>query len=755
MAANLELAKALELHRKGRLAEAESAYRTLLDSQPGNPGALHLLGMVKVQTGEYQEAVRLIGDSIESGGPNPARLNDLASALRAAGEPEAAMNRYREALALRGDLVPAWLGLGALLQEGGRAADAVGVLEEAVRSLPGEERLTFALATLLAESARFDEAEHRLTAVLKTSPQSVQTRRMLSDVLVRLERREEAEDVLLRGLEATPHDADLMASLGLLLLESGRLKEAERILRAALEVRPGHVDAWFALGKTLIAADRIDADFLYRWISIDGPLPGIVRQAAIEHVLALPDFELVSRQLDSDATDLLVEDASMRLMQSKVLIALLRKDRIDNMALEQVLAGLRHACLLTMARQKSSVDLPFLVALAHQCFHNEYVYSLDAGEAELLERELHNRDPQTLSVQEAALIAAYEPLYRMDPERIRIIRDKLTGEALSRELIREQIEEPMEERALASGISSITAIEHAISLAVREQYEDNPYPRWGPVGRLVTRPIASVLTGLFPFLSGCDRRWPDAPEILVAGCGTGHQSVATAQRFQRCRVTAIDLSLSSLAFAQRKTREAGIGNIEYLQGDILEIGPWDKRFDLIESTGVLHHLSEPLAGWQALRRLLRPGGFMKIGLYSELGRRSIVAARELIAQQGLVSTPGGMRDARRLIMSLPHSHPARQVIERPDFYTMSTCRDLLFHVQEHRLTLPEIGAMLKQLKLEFLGFELPSNEIARSYRSAYPGDPDMRSLDNWQRFEQEHEGTFSRMYLFWASAPEE
>ena len=105
---------------------------------PGNPGALHLLGMVKVQTGEYREAVRLIGCSIESGGPNPARLNDLASALRAAGEPEAAMHRYREALALRDDLVPAWLGLADTPNAFVTVAVALVVLVVGNMALPGK-----------------------------------------------------------------------------------------------------------------------------------------------------------------------------------------------------------------------------------------------------------------------------------------------------------------------------------------------------------------------------------------------------------------------------------------------------------------------------------------------------------------------------------------------------------------------------------------------------------------------------------------
>ena len=110
----------------------------------------------------------------------------------------------------------------------------------------------------------------------------------------------------------------------------------------------------------------------------------------------------------------------------------------------------------------------------------------------------------------------------------------------------------------------------------------------------------------------------EAPQILVAGCGTGQHALVTASRFKNSHITAIDLSLNSLAYAKRKTDEFGITNIDYLQADILDLGMLGKQFDVIESAGVLHHMAEPLAGWKVLTDCLKPGGLMKIGLYSEL-----------------------------------------------------------------------------------------------------------------------------------------
>ena len=91
----------------------------------------------------------------------------------------------------------------------------------------------------------------------------------------------------------------------------------------------------------------------------------------------------------------------------------------------------------------------------------------------------------------------------------------------------------------------------------------------------------------------------------------------------------------------------------------------------------------------------------------------------------------------------------RKVMSNRDFYSVSSCRDLLFHVQEHRFTLPEIDHMLQGLGLRFVGFELNDPEAVAAYRSGYPDDPEMTDLGQWDRFEQDHPDLFIAMYQFW------
>jgi SAM-dependent methyltransferase len=207
----------------------------------------------------------------------------------------------------------------------------------------------------------------------------------------------------------------------------------------------------------------------------------------------------------------------------------------------------------------------------------------------------------------------------------------------------------------------------------------------------------------------------------------------------------VDLSLTSLAYAKRKTRELGRVDIEYGQADILALGSLGRSFDLIEASGVLHHLADPLGGWRALLSLLRPGGFMTVGLYSELAREGIVAARAFIAERGFAPTAADIRRCRQALLD---DGRFRHAVASSDFFTTSGCRDLLFHVQEHRLTIPQIAAFLAENGLAFIGFDVDHLTTGR-YRTRFPHDKSMADLASWNSFEHENPGTFSGMYQFW------
>ena len=121
-----------------------------------------------------------------------------------------------------------------------------------------------------------------------------------------------------------------------------------------------------------------------------------------------------------------------------------------------------------------------------------------------------------------------------------------------------------------------------------------------------------------------------------------------------------------------------------------------------------------------LLSLLRPNGVMHIGLYSALARADIRATRALIAERGYQATADDIRRCRQELLSFEDGTPFKNATRYDDFFTIGECRDLLFHVQEHQFTIPEIKSFLAENGLSFLGFTGP---VAQAYRSRFPEDP--------------------------------
>ncbi len=109
-----------------------------------------------------------------------------------------------------------------------------------------------------------------------------------------------------------------------------------------------------------------------------------------------------------------------------------------------------------------------------------------------------------------------------------------------------------------------------------------------------------------------DTAYPDGSAVLEAGCGVGAQTVTLARRSPGARLTAVDISEASLAQAARRTRHAGLGNVEFLRADLFSLPFAPASFDHVFVCFVLEHLAEPVGALEGLGRLLRPGGTITV-----------------------------------------------------------------------------------------------------------------------------------------------
>jgi 2-polyprenyl-3-methyl-5-hydroxy-6-metoxy-1,4-benzoquinol methylase len=395
--------------------------------------------------------------------------------------------------------------------------------------------------------------------------------------------------------------------------------------------------------------------------------------------------------------------------------------------------------------------LRFQSALALQCFTNEYIYSHTEEEEKILQsldasvkKALKNKEQP--SPQVILALASYKALNQYDWCKLLVVTDEI------KDVFIRQVEEPIEEEKLKTDLPILEEITDSISSEVRAQYEESPYPRWVNLGlQLKPLPISKIADDIKLKLHDNKITEVEKPEVLIAGCGTGQHSIGTATRFKGSKVLAIDLSLSSLAYAKRKTEELAIENIEYMQADILDLGKLNKQFDIIESAGVLHHMDNPMAGWKVLTDCMKPGGLIMIGLYSELARQDIIKIRNEISNANIGSSDEEMKSFRDTIMRSEKDHH-KLIMKSPDFYSLSTLRDLLFHVQEHRFTIPQIADYLDQLGLKFSGFE--DFRIVSHFQKTNTNKNDPYDLDKWQSYEQVNPRSFGGMYQFWCQKAE-
>ena len=526
-----------------------------------------------------------------------------------------------------------------------------------------------------------------------------------------------------RLLLLKPDHAQANNNLGVVLLAQGKRAEASACFARSLTLMPQMFSPFAGVCKTLAAVNPT------------------IAQAMARAMQAWPAQLSLALLLDGASLDGLAADP--------LLICILESTVVRDVPLECALTTLR-AYLQRVALEApaaSAGELALGCAIARQCFINEYVFATTPEEdarVGALKARLADAIASGAAVTPMAVaaLAAYLPLCALADAALleRAWPAPLAG------VVTQQLREPLAELALRATIPRLTAIDDDVSLRVQRQYEENPYPRWLSVaGGAEPISIDQYLRDMFPTAPFTPLGKTADLDYLVAGCGTGWHATGIAQKYLGARLLAIDLSLSSLCYAKRSTPAPLNERIEYAQADILKLASIGRSFDVIDSSGVLHHMADPFAGWRALLPLLRPGGFMHLGFYSELGRRELVAARAFIAEHRFGSSAEEVRRCRQELLKTPLARLAYF----DDFYSISECRDLLFHVQEIRLTIPAIRDFLAANGLHFIGFEFAPPGL-QHFRDLFAANGwSMTDLDKWHAVETEYPNTFSAMYQIW------
>jgi len=604
----------------------------------------------------------------------------------------------------------------------------------------------FQEARQLFEQSRLDDALRALDLSISHQPSSIAWR--IKGFIYKIQgRKDDALAALESSLELNPQDHGSLSLLAEIRVAEKNITQAIGLyvlsIAAAPSVQSYKENFLLLAGRTPFAKyNPQTADALVAclktpevecggaqilWLSLFEKSPGISKIYKTRMGGSLPAFDPSGLKPAADLSPL----------DTPLFLEGLRRIAVHYPAFEQFLTQLRRQLLLAGPDKISPLQLRLAAALGHYCFYTEYIFDFDDEEkaaADTLRRRIEDGEENIAAF---CLYACYAPLAGLADTAAAARAMNAAAEPLVQSLATVQITEPLTLQADKQNIAALTTIDNDISQRVRTQYEEFPYPRWKTLSG------SNIDSDIMPLLSGRKLR------ILVAGCGTGREALNAAVLFPDADILAVDLSLTSLAYARGRAEMHGITNVDFRHGDILKLGALDEKFDYITSSGVLHHLADPEAGWKILRGLLKPKGLMRVALYSERGRKAVVAARAAILKGGYRDDAAGMRRFRKDMPQLLSAEDFIELVSFGDFYHLSMFRDLLFHVQEHRFDPPRIGRALGGNDLAFL--KLATDEDTEAlYQKTFGAAP--QTLENWDRLEQQNPALFRTMYVIWCQS---
>jgi 2-polyprenyl-3-methyl-5-hydroxy-6-metoxy-1,4-benzoquinol methylase len=260
------------------------------------------------------------------------------------------------------------------------------------------------------------------------------------------------------------------------------------------------------------------------------------------------------------------------------------------------------------------------------------------------------------------------------------------------------------------GIPNLRLAGDAATETVRRFYEEAPFPGYPPHDSLEWLRARASRSAFARIL---DRAIPADARILDLGCGTGQMSLYLARAART--VIAADLTRPSLQLGAAAARRFGVVGVQFVETDLQRPGLRKGSFDVVYSSGVLHHTRDPRSSFARMARLVRPGGMIVLGLYNAFARIPL-RLRRLVARitgYRCFAFDPVLRDRR--------NEPARRE---------AWVRDQYRHPEERRHTLAEVQGWFSENGVEYLR-AYPSALLATESDDLFGPAEDDWVLEGW------------------------
>ena len=607
---------------------------------------------------------------------------------------------------------------------------------------------------------------------------------LIARTLLDLAKPKEAKPYIQQALAENPKNGGYYYSAGHIALALNDYEWAESAFRQAIAFAPKETRADVSLAYTLSQAGKpVEAFKHYRELAKtqghDVHLRARLLDCASNLIADFYDPELEQdllsylqwkdmnlNKLGSLCSSLLVTKFQLtdsgsaaqfdELAQCPLFLATLQNSLIKNGLLEKLIMALRHELLghSTTSGQLSQSNIAMCNAIAIYGLRNEYMLPKTNGEKHMvstiktiLDQSIVQTGCTPLDISGALLLLSmYESWQGLAQfETLMAFNDDSWPDmTYTIKNIHKEILVSSQQR-----FETLTPISEIKNHAVKAQYEQFPYPRWQNLDFKNTTNYGVALQHEYPNFAVPKNLFKENLNILIAGCGTGRHAITVAKYFSKVNVTAIDISAKSLAYAKQKTTEFDIENINFKMADLTKLPDLKQRYDIIECSGVLHHIRHYKKALQNLLVNLKPKGLIKISLYSERARYSVNQVREIFKEDGLLNNEHKIQVIRHAIMQADNIENKTSITDSDDFYSMSGTVDLLFHEFERQFTPLELKKLCDDHQLIWLGFSNIPYKTRNDFFALHGKNANLQDLKKWEEFEIVYPNSFPQMYQFY------
>ncbi len=614
---------------------------------------------------------------------------------------------------------------------------------------------------------------NRVSAILKKVAEKQATENILENKkriqeYFNTDQTEKALKLISEMLKLYPNDVELYGALGDIHKKSNNFFQALNYYKKAFTIN-NHYEKSSSKLYNFLMTHKPD-DFLPEWSTgfellltnkkyLGHTKIYMIANEGMKYLKKNSDFEELSQiaknnapydddiiEFNKDLTKT-IKNKIVNLSKSSLLLMSIEDALICDLEIERILVFIRKFILLNVEDNEFVKDIKiFIEKLSLNCFHNDYIFNISKFEKEKLENiksnlilsqnnHVSNNDFNLLCV------SMYENIYSFS------LDSQINLDALPEKIKNLCVLNPQKEKVISEKIKSITGIKDKTSIKVRGQYETFPYPCWSYTDTYLEKTdINNYLKSLGIQFPNNDTLSRDIQSCLIGGCGTGKEAAEHGELLPDLKITAIDLSKTSLSYAIRKCEELNIKNVEFFNGDILNLDHINKQFDIVISNGVIHHMEDPILGCKKLLGTLKKNGLLKLSLYSKTARKSLIKYKNKAKTLDLHDA-NSLRNFRNKIITNNNTN-LNWMTKVTDFYSLNDFKDFICHEQEHTFTIEKIKSLIKNFNLEFCGFQ-NSDNLYEKFSNYYNTSRYLYDLDYWEEFEENNPETFKSMYQFW------